>query len=204
MYLVPVQVDAMPHKRMAILWQPALPLEQWSSLPDGWAHWQIVLSFSPQLAESVHWVARRGLIRGPVKVDIMWVGAEGMNDECPGYWGLTSLKGVPWGQNEGEGGGGGGGNYSMAYSPCETYPELTKLPYTILTLVLLVANLVNMKWWQKAGKWLKPGHTGTTHVYSTRAFLWIPTWLGLDDFHKFLHSCALNKSNLSIRYQMDS
>ena len=31
-----------------------------------------------------------------------------------------------------------------------------------------------------------------------RVIKWIPTWQGLDVFQKYLHSCALNKSSLTI------
>ena len=33
---------------------------------------------------------------------------------------------------------------------------------------------------------------------SNRAFIWIPRWLGQDDFHIFLHSCAFDESSLSL------
>ena len=34
--------------------------------------------------------------------------------------------------------------------------------------------------------------------YSARAFQWLPTWQGLDDFQKSLLTCALDESSLSI------
>ena len=60
-----------------------------------------------------------------------------------------------------------------------------------LSLMLLVAKLTNTKWCKKSPeKWLKPWHMGT-HLRE-RAFQWIPTWQGLDDFQKSLHPCALD------------
>ena len=65
-----------------------------------------------------------------------------------------------------------------------------------LTLLLLVANLVNTKWCNKPEKWLKPWHMGT-HL-RVRAIQWIPTWQGLNAFQKSLHPCPLEESSLSI------
>ena len=68
-----------------------------------------------------------------------------------------------------------------------------------LTLMLVVANFANSKWYKNLkydpnhGKWV------LIWEYSARAFQWVPTWQDLDDFHVFLHSCVLNKNNLSIR-----
>ena len=39
---------------------------------------------------------------------------------------------------------------------------------------------------------------GYSSESSTRAFQWIPTWKGLDDFQKSLHPCVLDESSLSI------
>ena len=69
-----------------------------------------------------------------------------------------------------------------------------------LTHMLLVANLVNKKWCKKperngwnAGKWV------LIWEFSARAFQWIPTRQGLDDFQWSLRpKCALDESSLSI------
>ena len=44
-----------------------------------------------------------------------------------------------------------------------------------------------------------PGKWVLIWEYSVRAFLWIPTWQGLDGFQRFLHYCALDEGSLSIR-----
>ena len=49
----------------------------------------------------------------------------------------------------------------------------------ILTLMLLLANLANTKWCKKTWKITK---TLAWYGYSGRAFQWIPTWQGLNDF----------------------
>ena len=45
-------------------------------------------------------------------------------------------------------------------------------------------------------KWLKPWDIWE---YSVKASQWIPTWRGLDSFHKALRPCPLDGSSLSIR-----
>ena len=84
-----------------------------------------------------------------------------------------------------------------------------------LTLLLLVANLVNKTWWkkdechekipqpwistwwQKDGEWLKPWQMGTHQRVLSKSF---PMNTNMtDDFNEFLLFCALGVSNLSIR-----
>ena len=60
-----------------------------------------------------------------------------------------------------------------------------------LTLMQLVANLVNSKWCKNPEKWCKSWQMGT--------FQWIPTWQGLNDFHNIFLFCALDESNVSCR-----
>ena len=43
-----------------------------------------------------------------------------------------------------------------------------------------------------------PGKWVLIREYSSRAFQWIPTWKGFDDFQENLHSYALDESSLSI------
>ena len=68
-----------------------------------------------------------------------------------------------------------------------------------LTLMLLMANLVNTKWCKKKLK--KNDWNSSTWVLiwecSARAIQWIPTWHSLDGFQKSLRPCALDKSSLS-------
>ena len=65
--------------------------------------------------------------------------------------------------------------------------------------MLLVANLANTKWWKKQLKndW-NPGMWVLIWEYSPEAFLWIPTWQGLEGFQKSLGLCAFDESSLSI------
>ena len=53
----------------------------------------------------------------------------------------------------------------------------------ISTLMLLVANVTNIRWCKKnTGKWLNPCTWVFIWEYSVKAIWWIPTWQGLDDF----------------------
>ena len=65
--------------------------------------------------------------------------------------------------------------------------------------MLLVTNLANTKCCKKTKNDWNPCKWVLIWKHSTRAFLWIPTWLGYDDFHNFLHCCELDKNYLSIR-----
>ena len=62
-----------------------------------------------------------------------------------------------------------------------------------LTLMLLVANLANTKWFKKPENDWNPGTW-----YSAKAIQWIPTWQGLDGFQKPLRPCGLDESSLNI------
>ena len=62
--------------------------------------------------------------------------------------------------------------------------------------MLLVSNLAITKRCEKIWKIMEtlgPGELVLIWKDSVRAFLWIPTWLGLDDFHNFLRHCPLDK-----------
>ena len=65
--------------------------------------------------------------------------------------------------------------------------------------MLLLANFGQYKLIQKKTEndW-NPGTWVLIWEYSARAIQWIPTWPGLDGFHNFLCSWALDKSSLSI------
>ena len=52
--------------------------------------------------------------------------------------------------------------------------------------ILLVANLVNIKWWQKAKKWLKPQQMHTHLIVLSKSFLMNTKMTGLLWFSKFL------------------
>ena len=68
---------------------------------------------------------------------------------------------------------------------------------THLTLMLLVANLVNMKWWQKAEKWLKPWQMGTHLRVLSETIPMNTSMTGLRCFHNFLPFCAFDEINHS-------
>ena len=70
--------------------------------------------------------------------------------------------------------------------------------WVALTLMLLVTNLTNTKLRKNLENDWNPGKWVLTWKYSARAFKWIPTWQGLDDFQKSLHPCVLDESSLSI------
>ena len=70
---------------------------------------------------------------------------------------------------------------------------------SILTLILLVANLGNAKWCKNLKNDWNPGILVLIWEHSTRAIQWVPTWPGLDGFQKSLRPSALEKSSLSIR-----
>ena len=65
--------------------------------------------------------------------------------------------------------------------------------------MLLVANLVNMKWWKKLRNDRNPGKWVLIWEYSARVLQWIPIWQGLDDFRNSLLFCTLDERNLTIR-----
>ena len=70
----------------------------------------------------------------------------------------------------------------------------------LLTLVLLVAKLVNMKWWQKAGEWLKPWHMATHLRVLSQSYPMNTNMTCFGWFSKFLALlCVMDECYLSIR-----
>ena len=67
-----------------------------------------------------------------------------------------------------------------------------------LTLMLLVANLANIKWCRKPGKWLKHWQMGTHLRVLSEIFPMNTNKIGFRWFQKHLHPCALEESSLSI------
>ena len=66
-----------------------------------------------------------------------------------------------------------------------------------LTLMLLVPNFADTKWWKKLKNDRNLAY-GYSYECTVKAILWISTWQGLYDFQKSLHYCALEESRLSI------
>ena len=67
-----------------------------------------------------------------------------------------------------------------------------------LSLMLLVPNLANTKWWKIPWKWLKPWHMGTHLRVLSESYPIEPKWQGLDVFQNCLHPWASSESSLSI------
>ena len=69
-----------------------------------------------------------------------------------------------------------------------SYPIIvnTAILQVYLTLTLLVANLVNTTWWQKAEKWLKPWQMGTHLIVLSESFPMNTNKTGLRWFSSFL------------------
>ena len=63
--------------------------------------------------------------------------------------------------------------------------------FMCLTVMLLVANLVNMTSWQKAEKWLKPWKMGT---HLSKSFPMNTNMTGFRCFSKKFSPCALDES----------
>ena len=58
--------------------------------------------------------------------------------------------------------------------------------------------MANTKWCKKVKNDWNPGKWVLIWEYSARAFLWVPTWQGLDDFQISVCPDALDKSSLCI------
>ena len=139
---------------------------------------------APTCAEYKFWAIRRlaRVFKEICRLRIRWINIHALISNCQYSSSESTSRATWWEKN------------ALDQDTAVT-PESINSRASNLNLLLLVANFAKAKWCKTSWKWLKPWHIWEQ---SARAFQWIPTWWGFNNFRKSLCSCALDESNISI------